>query len=127
MHHGVRPPGKGTSLVTANALERPSVPRSYKSLMKKPARRGPIILDEFDYVPLDVESTRQLLKAISTRYGRRGILFTINIEFGKRSTVPGDEKIAAAVVDAVVHHGHPVEFGGLSRRMDGALAFIRQP
>ena len=95
--------------------------------MKKPARRGPIILDEFDYVPLDVESTRQLLKAISTRYGRRGILFTINIEFGKRSTVPGDEKIAAAVVDAVVHHGHPIEFGGLSRRMDGALAFIRRP
>lgn len=70
VHHGVRPPGKGTSLVTTNALERPSVPRSYESLMKKPARRGPIILDEFGYVPLDVESTRQLLKAISTHYGR---------------------------------------------------------
>ena len=40
--------------------------------------------------------------------------------------MPGDEKIAV-VVDPVVHHSRTVEFGGPSRRMDGALAFIRQP
>ena len=33
----------------------------------------------------------------------------------------GDEKLVAAMIDRVVHHGRLVEFGGPSRRMDEAL------
>ena len=33
----------------------------------------------------------------------------------------GDEKMASAVIDRIVHHGRLVEFGGPSHRMDEAL------
>ena len=39
----------------------------------------------------------------------------------KWGTVLGDEKLAAATIDRVVHHGRLVEFGGPSRRMGEAL------
>lgn len=81
--------------------------------VKEMARCGPIILDEFGYAPLDVEVAKQLFKVISARYGRRSIIFATNIEFGSRSTVFGDEKLAA-VIDRVVHHTHLVEFIGPS-------------
>lgn len=46
VQHDVRPPGKDTSLVAPNTLERPAS-RSYESSIKKPARYALIILDEF--------------------------------------------------------------------------------
>ena len=36
-------------------------------------------------------------------------------------TVLGDDKLATAAVDRIVHHGRLVEFGGNSRRFDEAL------
>ena len=33
----------------------------------------------------------------------------------------GDDKLAAATIDRLVHHGRLVEFNGPSRRMDAAL------
>lgn len=33
----------------------------------------------------------------------------------------GDDKLAAAVIDHLIHHGRLVEFNGTSKRMDKAL------
>ena len=33
----------------------------------------------------------------------------------------GDDKLASALIDRIVHHGRLVEFGGASRRMEEAL------
>lgn len=46
---------------------------------------------------------------------------TTNIEFSKWDTVFGDDKLAAAVIDRLVHHGRLVGFNGASKRMDAAL------
>jgi DNA replication protein DnaC len=35
--------------------------------------------------------------------------------------VLGDDKLASAAIDRLVHHGRLVEFGGTSRRMEEAL------
>ena len=39
-------------------------------------------------------------------------MFTTNVEFSRWGTVFVDDKIAAAIVDRVAHHGRLVEFGG---------------
>ncbi len=36
-------------------------------------------------------------------------------------TILGDDKLASAMIDRVVHHGRLVEFNGTSKRMDKAL------
>ena len=80
-----------------------------------------VILDEFGYVPFDVDGARLLYQVISDSYERRSIVFTTNVEFSRWGTVFADDKLAAAIVDRVVHHGRLVEFGGPSHRLENSL------
>lgn len=80
-----------------------------------------VIPDEFGYVPIDVAGARPLFQVVSDCYERRGLVITTNIEFGRWGTVLGDDRLAAAMIDRVVHHSRLVEFNGTSHRMDQAL------
>ncbi len=80
-----------------------------------------VVLDEFGYVPFDVDGARLLYQVISDSYERRSIVFTTNVEFSRWGTVFADDKLAAAIVDRVVHHGRLVEFGGPSHRLEESL------
>ena len=62
-----------------------------------------------------------LYQVISDSYERRSIVFTTNVEFSRWGTVFADDKLAAAIVDRVVHHGRLVEFGGPSHRLEESL------
>lgn len=110
-----------TTAELALALSRAAREHSLERLMGDLSRCDLLILDEFGYVPIDVESSRLLFQVVADCYERRSVIFTTNIEFGKWGTVLGDDKLAAALVDRVVHHGRLVEFGGASRRMEEAL------
>lgn len=91
------------------------------ALLKELGKADVVILDEFGYVPLDIDGARLLYQVISNSYETRSIIFTTNIEFSRWGTVFADEKLAASIVDRIVHHGRLVEFGGTSRRMDESL------
>lgn len=110
-----------TTADLALALSRAAREHALERLMGDIARCDLLILDEFGYVPLDVESSRLLFQVVSACYERRSVIFTTNIEFAKWGTVLGDDKLAAAMIDRVVHHGRLVEFGGASRRMEDSL------
>lgn len=43
------------------------------------------------------------------------------MEFSRWGTVFAGNKLAAAIVDRIVHHGRLVEFGGPSRRLEESL------
>jgi len=80
-----------------------------------------IIIDEFGYIPFDGEGSRLLFQVISKCYEVRSLVFTTNIEFSRWGTVLGDDKLAAATIDRVVHHGRLITFNGTNRRMESAL------
>ena len=80
-----------------------------------------VVLDVFGYVPFDVDGARLLYQVISDSYERRSIVFTTNVEFSRWGTVFADDKLAAAIVDRVVHRGRLVEFGGPSHRLEESL------
>lgn len=90
-------------------------------LMADIGRAEMLVLDEFGYVPFDVDGARLLYQVISDSYERRSIVFTTNVEFSRWGTVFADDKLAAAIVDRVVHHGRLVEFGGPSHRLEESL------
>lgn len=92
-----------------------------EGMLKDVGRADLVILDEFGYVPLDIEGARLLFQVMSDCYEKRSVIVTTNIEFSKWGTVFGDDKLAAAVIDRLVHHGRLVEFNGASKRMDAAL------
>lgn len=85
------------------------------------AKADLLILDEFGYIPLDSDGARLLFQVISSSYESRSLILTTNIEFSKWGAVLADEKLAAAAVDRIVHHGRLVEFGGKSRRVEESL------
>ena len=84
-----------------------------------------LIIDEMGYIPLDADGGRLLFQVMSNCYERQSMIITTNIEFSKWGTVLGDDKLAAATIDRIVHHSRLVEFNGTSRRMDEALMLGR--
>ena len=58
-----------------------------------------------DRLLADVAKARLLYQVISDSYERRSVIFTTNVEFSRWGTVFADDKLAAAIVDRVVHHG----------------------
>lgn len=90
-------------------------------LLADVAKARLLVLDEFGYVPFDVDGARLPCQVISESYERRSVIFTTNVESGRWGTVFADDKLAAAIVDRVVHHGRLVEFGGPSHRLEESL------
>lgn len=89
-------------------------------------RASLVILDEFGYVPIDIEGARLLYQVMSACHERRSLIITTNIEFGRWGAVLGDDKMAAAIIDRLVHHGRLLEFTGASHRMENALMLGKQ-
>jgi len=92
------------------ALTRASREHRLETLLTDLSRADLLIVDELGYVPLDVEGARLLFQAMSGCYERRSLVVTTNIEFSRWGTVFGDDKLAAALIDRIVHHGRLVEF-----------------
>ena len=92
-----------------------------EEVLRDIAKADLLIIDEYGYIPIDIEGARLLYQVMSATYETRSMIVTTNIEFSRWGTVLGDDKLATAVVDRIVHHGRLVEFGGNSRRFDEAL------
>ena len=74
-----------------------------------------------DRLLADAAKARLLYQVISNSHERRNVIFTTNVEFSRWGTVFADDKLAAAIVERVVHHGRLVEFGGPSQRLEESL------
>lgn len=80
-----------------------------------------LVIDELGFLPLDAEGARLLFQVISQGYEQQSVAFTTNLDFGGWGTVFGDNQMAAAVIDRVVHHGRLLRFSGESYRMKNSL------
>lgn len=78
--------------------------------MKKIERCDLLICDEWGYVPVDTDGAKLLFGVIADCYERKSLIITTNLEFSKWNDIFYDEKITAAIIDRVVHHGHLLDF-----------------
>jgi DNA replication protein DnaC len=85
------------------------------------AKNQLLAIDEFGYLPIDTEGARLLFQVIADGYEKRSLLITTNLEFSRWGTVFGDDNMAAAVIDRIVHHGRLLQFRGESYRVKHAL------
>lgn len=85
------------------------------------ARYPLLAIDEFGYLPIDAEGARLLFQVIADAYEKRSLILTTNLEFARWGTVFGDDQMAAAVIDRIVHHGRLLQFRGQSYRVANAL------
>lgn len=80
-----------------------------------------IAIDELGYLPIDPEGARLLFQVISDAYEKRSLILTTNLEFSKWGNVFGDDHMAAAIIDRIIHHGRLIQFRGQSYRVKNAL------
>ncbi|OKX95734.1 ATP-binding protein, partial [Corynebacterium glutamicum] len=80
-----------------------------------------LVIDEFGYRPIDTEGARLLFQVIADAYERRSLILTTNLAFSKWGAEFGDDHMAAAVIDRIVHHGRLLHFSGESYRVKHAL------
>lgn len=76
-----------------------------------------VIMDEFGYIPFDVDGSRLLFQVLSRCYESTSIIFTTNLQFSQWGSIFGDRELARAAIDRIIHHGHLVKFEGPDRRM----------
>lgn len=84
-------------------------------------RAALLVVDELGFPPLDPDGARLLFQVVSEAYERQSVVVTTNLEFSRWGQVSGDDQMAAAVIDRVVHHGRLLQFRGESYRVRHAL------
>jgi DNA replication protein DnaC len=75
-----------------------------------------LILDDFGIQPLDAQSRMLLMEMVEDRHGKRSTLFTSQLPVQVWYEVIGDETLADAILDRVVHDAHRLELKGESLR-----------
>lgn len=85
------------------------------------AKNRLLVIDELGYLPIDTEGARLLFQVISDAYETQSLILTTNLEFSRWGTVFGDDNMAAAVIDRIVHHGRLLQFRGESYCVKNAL------
>ncbi|MFR9755059.1 IS21-like element helper ATPase IstB [Streptomyces sp. TR06-5] len=90
-----------------------------QSELTKLGRYPVLVIDEVGYIPFEAEAANLFFQLISNRYERASVIVTSNKPFGRWGEVFGDETVAAAMIDRLVHHAEVHSLKGDSYRMRG--------
>ncbi len=80
-----------------------------------------LIIDEIGYLDIDKESASLFFRLISKRYEKSSTIITSNKEFQEWGQIFGDDVIATAILDRLLHHSYPFLINGPSWRMKDLL------
>jgi DNA replication protein DnaC len=75
-----------------------------------------LVIDEVGYIPFEPEAANLFFQLVSSRYERASLIVTSNKPFGRWGEVFGDDVVAAAMIDRLVHHAEVIALKGDSYR-----------
>lgn len=76
-----------------------------------------LIIDEIGYLPLDKQGANLFFQLISNRYEKNSTIITSNKSFGDWGEIFGDNVIASAILDRLLHHCTVINIKGKSYRL----------
>jgi DNA replication protein DnaC len=80
-------------------------------------RYGLIIVDEVGYLPFEQDAANLFFQLVPSRYEHASLILTSNLPFSGWGTVFGDQAVAAAMIDRIVHHADVLTMKGASYRL----------
>lgn len=89
---------------------------SYIKELAKIERQHLLIIDDFGLQPLDAPSRSALMEVIEDRHGKSSTIFTSQVPVSKWYDIIGEQTIADAILDRIVHDAHRIEMKGESLR-----------
>ncbi|MEV0038245.1 IS21-like element helper ATPase IstB [Streptomyces sp. NPDC050804] len=89
-------------------------------------RPSVLVVDEVGYQPLERAEANLVFQVISKRYEKGSIILTSNKTFSEWGQVFGDEVLATAILDRLLHHCDVVPINGPSYRLKNRLKAIER-
>lgn len=94
---------------------------SYPALMRQRLRRyttpSVLVIDEVGYTTLSSTQAHHFFELVTVRYEHGSILLTSNTVFSDWGKLLGDEILATALLDRLLHHAEVIAINGRSYRM----------
>ncbi len=84
--------------------------------LRKLNRYRLLIIDEVGYLPLDAAAASLFFQLIASRYETGSVIVTSNLAFSQWGQTLGDDIVAAATIDRLVHHATVLALDGESYR-----------
>jgi DNA replication protein DnaC len=75
-----------------------------------------LVIDEVGYLPFDPAAASLFFQLIASRYETGSVIVTSNLPFSRWGETLGDDVVAAATIDRLVHHAHVIALDGDSYR-----------
>ena len=82
----------------------------------KVERQHLLILDDFGIQPFDTQNRAALMELIEDRHGKGALIITSQLPVSKWHEVIGEQTIADAILDRIIHNAHRLELKGESLR-----------
>lgn len=89
---------------------------SYLKELAKIEKQHILLIDDFGIQPLDAQSRSALMEIIEDRHGKSSTIITSQIPISKWHEIIGEQTIADAILDRIVHDAHRIEMKGESLR-----------
>lgn len=106
-----------TQLIEEMGIAR--INRTLPSLIETLGRIDCLIIDEIGYTPIGKEGANLFFQLISRRYERGSIILTTNKPFEEWGSIFGDDVIASAILDRLLHRSYIIAINGPSYRTKG--------
>ena len=103
-------------------LAQARVDGTYPLLLRRLAKTQVLVIDDFGLEVLGSAQRKELLEVLDDRHGVSSTIVTSQLESKDWHAVIGDETIADAICDRVVHNAHKIKLTGESIRKPKAKA-----
>ncbi len=107
----------GTLADLVSSLEEARAAGTFKRRLAVLAAPSLMVVDEIGYLPVSQAGATLFFQLMSRRYEHASTVMTSNKGFEEWGEVLGDEVMAAALIDRILHHCHIVNIRGNSYRM----------
>ena len=87
-------------------------------------RPAVLVVDEVGYLPLDRAEANMVFQLVSRRYERGSMIITSNKSFTEWGGVLGDDILATAILDRLLHHCDVLSINGPSYRLKDRLNLV---
>jgi DNA replication protein DnaC len=86
-----------------------------------------LIVDELGYLPMDARRANLFFQLVAARYTKGSLLITTNVAFDGWGKLFGDDVIASAILDRLLHISHVFAINGPSYRLKDKLPAAQEP
>jgi DNA replication protein DnaC len=107
----------GTLAALITSLEEAQAAGTLSQRLKTLTHPSLLVVDEIGYLPVSRTGAMLFFQLMSRRYEQASTVLTSNKSFEEWGEIFGDEVMAAALIDRLLHHCHIVNVRGNSYRM----------